>query len=163
MNNAQTVPHLLQDISNLRFDNAVAAIIVIDDGRYLVQLRDDKAGIFYPNHYGLFGGAVEPGEDPVDALRRELHEELDLKPTSIRYFTRLDFDFTPVHYGHCYRIFFAVPLDRKKLGALTLGEGRRMEALPIQQLLLSERMVPYDSFAVWMHYQVGNTGKISKA
>lgn len=161
MSDVRTVPHLLQDISNLRFDNAVAAIITVDDGRYLVQLRDDKAGIFYPNHWGLFGGAVEPGEDPVDALSRELHEELDLKPASIRYFTRLDFDFTPVHYGHCYRIFFEVPVVGKDLGALTLGEGRRMEALPIRQLLLSERMVPYDSFALWMHYQVRNMGNRS--
>lgn len=105
LNDAPNVPFLLQNISNLKFGDAVAAIITVDDGRYLVQLRDDKAGIFYPNHWGLFGGAVESGENPIDALRRELREELDLSPSSIRYFTRLDFDFTPVGYGHCYRIF----------------------------------------------------------
>lgn len=153
MSEDEAVPNLLVGISGLRFDNAVAAILVVDDGRYLMQLRDDKPGIFYPGHWGLFGGAVEPGEDPVGALRRELNEELDFSPVEIRYFTRMDFDFDRFGAGHCYRMFFDVPIGIGDLTTLKLGEGRRMEPIPIERLLLGERLTPYDAFALWLHYQ----------
>ena len=32
----------------------------------------------FPNHYGLFGGAIEKGENSKTALRRELREEIGL-------------------------------------------------------------------------------------
>ena len=47
-----------------------------EDNRVLLQLRDDKPDIFFPNHWGCFGGAIEPGEAPHDTLLRELQEEL---------------------------------------------------------------------------------------
>jgi 8-oxo-dGTP pyrophosphatase MutT (NUDIX family) len=47
---------------------AAAAIIVFEDGRYLLQLRDQKPGIFFPGHWGLFGGATDPGETPEQAV-----------------------------------------------------------------------------------------------
>ena len=55
----------------------VAALLVLDDGRYVMQLRDAIPRIFYPGHWGCFGGAVEAGEEPEQALRRELAEEND--------------------------------------------------------------------------------------
>lgn len=154
----EAVPNLLVSVSGLRFDNAVAAIIVVDDGRYLMQLRDDKPGIFYPGHWGLFGGAVEPGEEPVEALKRELIEELEFSPKNIRYFTRMDFDFDPFGAGHCYRMFFEVPIGSGDLTRLRLGEGCCMEPIPIERLLLDEHLVPYDSFALWLHYQARKNG-----
>jgi hypothetical protein len=42
----------------LRPSDAVAALLVHEDGRYIMQLRDQKEGIFYPGHWGCFGGAV---------------------------------------------------------------------------------------------------------
>ena len=53
-----------------------AAILYTPDGRYLMQLRDDKAGLRAPGHWGLFGGGVELGESPRTAVIRELQEEL---------------------------------------------------------------------------------------
>ena len=46
----------------LRPGDAAVALIVLDDLRYLMQLRDQKPGIFYPGHWGLFGGGIDPGE-----------------------------------------------------------------------------------------------------
>ena len=39
-----------------------------------MQLRDQKPNIFYPGHWGLFGGAIEENEDPTVALKRELRK-----------------------------------------------------------------------------------------
>jgi 8-oxo-dGTP pyrophosphatase MutT (NUDIX family) len=53
----------------------VLAILLVD-GRYVLQLRDDKPGISAPGVWALFGGRIEPGERPAAALTREIHEEL---------------------------------------------------------------------------------------
>jgi 8-oxo-dGTP pyrophosphatase MutT (NUDIX family) len=140
------------------FRDAVVAIIVLDDGRYLMQLRDDKPGIFYPNHWGLFGGAVDCGEQPEAALRRELMEELQLETGALTYFTRMDFDFSRLNAGSVYRIYYELRLPAAKLSNLRLGEGRLMEALDLRQILLDKQVVPYDSFALWLHY-AESTGK----
>jgi len=56
----------------------VGALLVNQDDEILLQLRDDKPDLLYPNMWTLFGGAVEPGEDRDQAILRELQEELEL-------------------------------------------------------------------------------------
>src|SRR6185369_4456034 len=81
--------------TTLRPAHAVAALLQLSDGRYLMQLRDSNPGIFYPDHWGCFGGAVDPGEAPADALLRELKEELAVavKSADAIRFTEFTFDF----------------------------------------------------------------------
>lgn len=54
----------------------VAAGIVIEDGRVLLTKR--KPGAHLAGAWELPGGKVRSGEDPRDALRRELDEELGI-------------------------------------------------------------------------------------
>lgn len=54
----------------------VAAII--ENNKILIAKRNADSS-FLPGYYELPGGKVEPGEDPADALKRELKEELDVK------------------------------------------------------------------------------------
>ena len=56
----------------------VAAVIERPDGRILICQR--RAGMQHPLKWEFPGGKVEPGETPVEALRRELSEELDMSP-----------------------------------------------------------------------------------
>jgi 8-oxo-dGTP pyrophosphatase MutT (NUDIX family) len=134
------------------FRDAAVAIIVLDDGRYLMQLRDDKKGIFYPDSWGLFGGAVDPGETAEEALRRELREELDFTANSLKYLTRMDFDFACVGGKSCYRVFYEIQIRASEVAGFRLNEGRLMEPLPLDDILLNRRVVPYDAFALWLHY-----------
>jgi len=67
----------LKGEGRLKPADAVVAIITVDAERYLMQLRAQKPGIFCPGHRGLFGGAIDEGEDQVETLRRELEEELE--------------------------------------------------------------------------------------
>lgn len=151
-----STPNILRRDTGLRFGDAVAAIIVTDDGRYLMQLRDDKPGIFYPGHWGFFGGGVDSGEDEETALRRELFEELNFIPDKIRFFTRMNFDLHQFGFGNCYRVFYEMRITLEELDRFTLGEGSGMESIGIAALLMERRLVPYDSFALWMHYYFGN-------
>ena len=90
---------------------ATAAIILLEDGRYLLQHRDPIAEIFFPDHWGMFGGGTEPGETDEQGLRRELLEEitLDVPESALRYFTRFDFDFD-VETGFFLRFELIRPL-----------------------------------------------------
>lgn len=143
--------YFCSDGSPLDAGHAAAALILIGGGRYLMQLRDDRPGIYYPGHWGLFGGAVEPGETPLEALRRELYEEISLSDVEPVYFTRFDFDLTTVGQPRIYRVVYTVELAEERLQDLRLGEGAEMRVFEPSDLLTYERIVPYDAFSVWLH------------
>jgi 8-oxo-dGTP diphosphatase len=52
----------------------VGAVIVNEDGRAFVHRRGYDRALF-PGAWDIPGGHVEPGESPIDALRREVQEE----------------------------------------------------------------------------------------
>ncbi|MEO8007157.1 MAG: NUDIX domain-containing protein [Betaproteobacteria bacterium] len=131
--------------------DAVASLLIQEDGRYIMQLRDGKPGIFYPGHWGCFGGAVEPDETPIDALRRELCEEIEFEMPEATRFTQFDFDFSPLGYSKVSRIYFEVRVPDAAFRRFVLHEGADVQAFRGENLLLTRRVTPYDAFAVWMH------------
>jgi 8-oxo-dGTP diphosphatase len=48
-------------------------------GRFLFILRDDIETIPYPNCWSIVGGGIEKGETPIEALKREIEEEINIK------------------------------------------------------------------------------------
>ena len=64
----------------------VAIAILHQNNQFLLQLRDDIPGIFYPGHWALFGGHIEPGESPDAAIQRELLEEIGYAPPVLTQF-----------------------------------------------------------------------------
>jgi 8-oxo-dGTP pyrophosphatase MutT (NUDIX family) len=143
----------LEPQGRLQAANAAVALIVDEQGRYLVQLRDAKPTIFFPNHWGCFGGALEPGETDERCLAREIDEELglDLRQCAVRHFTTFTFDFGFAGGIVMHRAFFEVRTDSASLANLTLREGRAKQLFPGPELLAMQ-VVPYDRFAIWMHY-----------
>jgi len=139
--------------ADLQPADAAAAILLDENGRYLLQHRDRLPNIFYPDHWGCFGGAVEPGESPADALRRELREELefDSNPAQYRLFTRFDFDFSPLGKGKVYRVYYEVRVPQAS--RLRLHEGQALGCFTAEELFALTRVTPYDSFALWMHHR----------
>tara|TARA_B100001123_G_C15174029_1_gene972604 strand:- start:127 stop:507 length:381 start_codon:yes stop_codon:yes gene_type:complete len=50
--------------------------IIFKKDKYLLQLRDNKSYILYPNHWSFFGGRFKKNETANNCLLREIKEEL---------------------------------------------------------------------------------------
>lgn len=105
----------------------VALAMLQRDGRWLMQLRDDIPSIVAPGCWGLFGGHLDPGETPEQALRRELQEEIRWQPAAPQL--------AMVHHlqrrtAHVFRAQLSVPLE-----VLQLQEGQDMALVPAHDLL----------------------------
>jgi 8-oxo-dGTP pyrophosphatase MutT (NUDIX family) len=143
--------HFLTDESPLQTGDAVAAIIVVEDGRYLLQLRDDIPRIFYPGFWGCFGGAVSPSEEPVAALKRELQEELEFEPKDCAQILSLDFDLHGINGKKHYRHYYLMTTTQAESCRFVLHEGAAKRLFTPEQIFSLPNVTPYDSFAVWLH------------
>jgi 8-oxo-dGTP pyrophosphatase MutT (NUDIX family) len=132
--------------------HAVAALLVLEDGRYIVQLRDDIPNIWYPGHWGLFGGGVDAGEDELAALRRELREELELEVTEARLFATIDYDLQSIGLDCYFRRYYEVPVTIAAWNRVVLHEGSDVRALTGDEALSLPRISPYDAFALFLHH-----------
>lgn len=66
----------------------IAQIILRNpQGLYLVYLRDNVPNIPFPNHWDLIGGHIEKGELPIEALKREMMEEIEFETGNLRNFS----------------------------------------------------------------------------
>jgi 8-oxo-dGTP pyrophosphatase MutT (NUDIX family) len=147
------LPYLEDDLP-LKPGDAVAAVVLAPDGRYVLQLRDRKPGIFFPDHWGLFGGGVENSDSDLKAaMRRELQEELRIDVTEARFsfFTRMTFDFSYCGLTGTFRMYYEVRLTEAEMQSAVLGEGSAFGTFTLMEALNDLRLVPYDEMALWMH------------
>ena len=97
------------------------------DGRWLMQLRDEIPTIVAPGCWGLFGGPLDPGETPEQALRRELLEEISWQPPAL--------ELVMVHHIHRR----TAPVDQGELSVpleqLQLLEGQDLGLVSPEELL----------------------------
>ncbi|MGN2362513.1 NUDIX domain-containing protein [Streptomyces luridiscabiei] len=52
-----------------------ANAIAVEDERLLLTRLSDASPVFTPSLWHMPGGGIDPGEQPVEALSRELREE----------------------------------------------------------------------------------------
>ena len=106
----------------------VALAMLQRDGRWLIQLRDESPTIVAPGCWGLFGGHLEPGETPEQALRRELLEEISWQPPDLELVM-----VHPIHRrtAHLFRGELSVPLEQ-----LQLLEGQDLGLVSPEDLLV---------------------------
>ncbi|MDD4353867.1 MAG: NUDIX domain-containing protein [Candidatus Nanoarchaeia archaeon] len=93
-------------------------IIENDKNEILMQLRDNNAKKF-PNHWVLLGGGVEEGETPLDAIKRELMEEINLEIKNFVFFKNFI-------YKKSKQSFFYIKLNLD-IEKIKLNEGEKIQ------------------------------------
>lgn len=100
---------------NKKKPKGTSILIVNDQKKVLLLLRDDKLSIPYPNRWDVLGGHVEEGETPEQCIVREIKEEIELeisKPELFKIYNMenriehtfwmkadINIDITPVNEG----------------------------------------------------------------
>jgi 8-oxo-dGTP pyrophosphatase MutT (NUDIX family) len=103
-------------------------ILLTNDGRFILQLRDDKPGIVDPGKLSIFAGRVEAGEDMLTAARRELFEETTLRDVPLEFFQSFEKD--PARHGApgiCH-IYVAKDIDPAMVDVHE-GQGYRLRSI----------------------------------
>ena len=109
------IPYLLGSRLSITPQHVVSIAILYREAQFLWQLRDNIPGILYPGYWGFFGGHVEAGETPEEAMHRELLEEIGYAPQAL-------FKFDSRQEGAVLRHIYHAPLT-VDIQDLTLYEG----------------------------------------
>ncbi len=109
----------------------VTMAILYQEGRFLMQLRDDFPHIIYPGVWGFFGGHIEIGENADAGIRRELIEEIGYVPSQLELLYE-EADSKVRRY--CYHGELTVPVS-----ALQLNEGQDMALCSVEEIRAGEK------------------------
>lgn len=107
----------------------VAKIILLDKyERLVLQLRDNKPDIVYPNFWAEIGGQIEKDESPIEALNREIKEEISCRVYNISFLSKF---YVAEHDCELY-MFKGKINDR--INNITLYEGQRLGLFELKDL-----------------------------
>jgi len=109
----------------------VAIAILYQNQQFLMQLRDDIPGIFWPGHWAFFGGHLDPGETPEVAMLRELEEEIGYRPSQVKLFERYE---DPQVIRHVFYAPLTVPVSD-----LELNEGWDLGLFSLEDVKRGDR------------------------
>jgi 8-oxo-dGTP diphosphatase len=134
----------------------ISMVLLFDRaGRLLIYLRDDNSNIPFPNHWDFFGGHVEDGETPEQALVREVKEELGVELT--------DWNFFRIYvctHGDAYPNVKYVYWAKVDAGPeeLTLHEGQELKSIGVKDRkgirfanILGGILEDFIAAGLWLH------------
>ena len=96
-----------------------------------MQLRDNIPTILYPGYWAFFGGHIEAGETPEEAVVREIFEEIDYEMKTPQFLMSSESDQV---IRHVFHEPLTVPLS-----ALTLKEGWDFDLVTVDDLRKGDR------------------------
>ena len=122
--------------------------LLVEKGKYLMQLRDNKKDIYYPNLWGLFGGSLNKNETFKRAVKREINEETNLAVKVSKEILSVNFTMETLK-KRCQIVYFECKILKKK--KIILREGKKYRFFSFGQIK-KLNMVPMDFVAISNHY-----------
>ena len=126
---------------------SVKGIIVVKNN-YLLQLRDNKKNIYFPNFWGVFGGRVEKTETYHKAIKREIKEETNLIVRVSRMILSVNFKMIGLKKKH-NTVYYECGISEKR--KIILTEGRKYKFFSFTQIK-KLNIIPMDFAAIKIHY-----------
>lgn len=128
----------------------VGAVLRLNGGRFLFQLRDDIPGIVMPGRWGFFGGHVEAGEDCETAIIREVQEEVSFTPHSVSLLTELVYPRLDAAGRAIWvrRLFYDIPVTDADVATMRLGEGADMRVMTGAEYLALPNIIYWEAAAL---------------
>ena len=128
------------------FKSAKGIIVVKDN--YLLQLRDNKKNIYFPNFWGVFGGSVEKTETNHKALEREIKEETNLIVRVSRMILSVNFKMIGLKKKRNI-VYYECEISEKR--KIILTEGRKYKFFSFNQIK-KLNIIPMDFAAINSYY-----------
>ena len=127
---------------------SVGAIIIYKN-KFLLQKRDKKNDIYFPDLWGVFGGSLKNKESPKMAVEREIMEEINVK---LKFKKFLENDILSKNFNpRRRRYFFYSNIKYREIKKIVLNEGKSFDFFNLKQL---EKLsiVPWDYAAIKYFY-----------
>lgn len=105
-----------------------------DRYEFYLQMRDEHAPV-HQNMFSVFGGGIEKGEDLLNALHREIKEELDYSPEQVEYLS--DFE-----TGYANFLVFIERVGADFESKVTVHEGKFGAFLTFDDIVKSQIVSP---------------------
>jgi len=126
------------------YDRQVSTIVFYDKNyRILLQNREDISK--FGEEWGFFGGSIEDGETPSEALVREIREELEYEIRNFEFFKNysaiLPGNIVAIEYVHIARFPGFNVLNQKEGNSCKLfdiKEARKLKLLPAYYQMLDD-------------------------
>jgi len=117
-----------------------------DLGKYLFFLRDDKSWICNPNRWDLLGGALEENESSLEALKREIEEESNVKIFKVEKLGCAEFTHLSEENAEESKImvknFIYLAETKITLDKAQLHEGQKFEYFTIDEIMKQPNVSP---------------------
>lgn len=132
-------------------------IALINNGRVLTILRDNKPEISYPNFWDFPGGGRENDETPFECVQREVWEELKIriKKSDIVWAKQ----YPGMIQSGTISIFMVSYISQLEFEKIVFGdEGQKYELRPIKEVMKDTQMI--DSLKLRLQDYIEAKGEI---
>jgi 8-oxo-dGTP diphosphatase len=120
---------------------STANALIYYDKKLLLLLRDNNPSISNPNRWSLIGGKIEDNETPLQALKREIMEEICTLAKSIKYLGKIN---NPDNSSHFIFLVKMTPGEVKKIKLGNEGQDLKFFRMDeIRKLNLTSKLKAY--------------------